>query len=235
MAGAAPPHTRALVRDLRGGLCPGVARIASDGFADFAALTAAGPAAKGMYVGSSGLPNDELPPTGRRFLEWFEKARAGEPPDFTATYTAQATDILLDSIARSDGTRPSVTRELRRTIIEDGILGDIRFDQNGDLVEAAGTIFRLAGRRAIVDRVITVRSASRRGPHSPRSRSRADRKQPDAPPGRLLLGEAEHRSIRRQATASLQPRLGCSLGRPAEALREPPDRTWAHRQDLGRA
>jgi hypothetical protein len=37
----------------------------------------------------------------------------GNPgPDFSAAYGAQAAEILLDAIARSDGTRASVTREL---------------------------------------------------------------------------------------------------------------------------
>jgi branched-chain amino acid transport system substrate-binding protein len=163
-AGAAPPHTGALLRDLRAGLGPGVAFIASDGFADFPALTAAaGPAATGMYVGNYGLPDGKLPPTGRRFLEQFEKARPGlRTPDFSAAYAAQAAEILLDAIGRSNGTRPSVTRELRRTRIEGGILGDLRFDHNSDPVEAPVTIFRMAGKDPVTDRVITVRSASLR-------------------------------------------------------------------------
>jgi ABC-type branched-subunit amino acid transport system substrate-binding protein len=62
---------------------------------------------------------------------------------------------LIDAIARSDGTRKSVTRELFRTRIESGILGEVRFDENGDLVEAPVTIFRIVGNRAVVDRVVT--------------------------------------------------------------------------------
>ena len=50
---------------------------------------------------------------------------------------------MLDAIARSDGTRASVTREVFRTRVEDGILGDIRFDRNGDLVDAPFTFFRI--------------------------------------------------------------------------------------------
>ena len=62
-----------------------------------------------------------------------------------------------------------MTRELRRTSVEDGILGNIRFDENGDLVEAPVTIFRVVGKRrrnsssppefrgAVVDRVIIAR------------------------------------------------------------------------------
>ena len=95
--------------------------------------------------------------------EQFEGARPDlRTPDFSAAYAAHAAEILLDAIARSNGTRRSVTRELRRTRIEGGIHGDIRFDQNGDLVEAPVTIFRVAGKGPVVDRVIMVRSASLR-------------------------------------------------------------------------
>jgi branched-chain amino acid transport system substrate-binding protein len=162
MAGAQPPHTGALLRDLRGGLGRGVALIANDGFASFDEVAAAaGPAARGMYVAYAGVPNGELPPPGRRFLRRFQRTRQGKPgPDFSAAYGAQATEILLDAIARSDGTRSSVTRELRHTRIEDGILGEIRFDENGDLVEAPVTIFRVATNGPVVNLLITVRSAS---------------------------------------------------------------------------
>jgi len=56
-------------------------------------------------------------------------------------------------------------RELHRTTVEDGILGDIRFDENGDLVEGPFTIFRVVGKGrpghvpgAVVDRVIVARA-----------------------------------------------------------------------------
>ena len=116
------------------------------------------------------MPNGELPPAGKRFLEEFEATRAGEPsPSLSAAYAAQAAEILLDAIARSDGTRASVTRELFETTIEDGILGDIKFDENGDPMEAPVTIYRVVGKRdasssddffkgAVFDRVITARA-----------------------------------------------------------------------------
>jgi branched-chain amino acid transport system substrate-binding protein len=162
----------ALIRDLRDALGPEVPLIAGDAFMPSEGLVdLAGPAARGMYLGVYGLPNDELPPTGARFLEEFEAAHGGgATPSYTATYGAQAVEILLDAIARSDGTRSSVNRELRRTTVEDGILGDIRFDANGDLVEGPVTFFRAVGTQrpsAILagsqgyafDRVITARAA----------------------------------------------------------------------------
>ena len=91
---------------------------------------------------------------------------SGAGPDFAAAYGAQAAEIMLDAIARSDGTRASVTREVLRTRVEDGILGDIRFDRNGDLVNAPFTFFRIVGERSseeglhpTVDRVVLARSA----------------------------------------------------------------------------
>jgi branched-chain amino acid transport system substrate-binding protein len=158
-----------LIRDLRAALGPRVPLIAMDGFLlpDF--IEAAGPAAQGMYFGVYGVPNDELPPEGKRFLRAFEAAHGGEPtPDYAAAYGAQAAEIVLDAIARSDGTRASVTRELRRTSVEDGILGDIRFDRNGDLLRGPITIVRVAGkgpgfvpgmRGTVFDRVVDARSA----------------------------------------------------------------------------
>ena len=164
------PNGGALVRDLRARLGPDVAFVAPDYFGPIADLIeAAGPAARGMYYSVYGVPNGELPPAGKRFLEEFEATRAGEPsPSYSAVYAAQAAEILLDAIARSDGTRSSVVQELRRTTVEDGILGDIRFDEYGDLVEGPFTIFRVVGKGrpgllpgdegAVVDRVILARA-----------------------------------------------------------------------------
>jgi branched-chain amino acid transport system substrate-binding protein len=157
-----------LIRDLRAALGPRVPLIGMDGFLIPEFVEAAGPAAKGMYLGVYGIPNDQLPPEGKRFLREFEAAHGGEPTtDYSATYGAQAAEIVLDAIARSDGTRASVTRELRRTSVEDGILGDIRFDRNGDLVRGPVTIVRVTGKGpglvsgvpgTVVDRVVVART-----------------------------------------------------------------------------
>jgi branched-chain amino acid transport system substrate-binding protein len=124
----------------------------------------AGPAALGVHWAYPGADIEVLPPAGKRFLNDL-KARTGKPSQFYTASAAQSAEILLDAIARSDGTRSSVTKELFKTRVENGILGDIRFDKNGDPVEAPVTIWRVvrpssrASKGQAVDRVIYGRAA----------------------------------------------------------------------------
>ena len=153
--------TPALLRDLRARLGPDVTLIGSEDFQPSFAL--AGPAALGMYYAYSGAAPSLLPPAGKRFMKSLE-ARTGNPGEFYTASAAQSADILLHAIARSDGTRASVTRELFKTRVENGILGDIRFDKNGDPVEAPVTIWRIvrpsqAPNGQVADRVVIGRAA----------------------------------------------------------------------------
>ncbi len=51
--------------------------------------------------------------------------------------------MLLDAIARSDGSRASVVDELFRTKVRGGLLGSFGFDRNGDITESPVTILRV--------------------------------------------------------------------------------------------
>jgi branched-chain amino acid transport system substrate-binding protein len=161
LAANVPPGTRALLGDLRAGLGPDVTLIGSEGFYDD--LSPAGQAARGMYVAYPGAAVEVLPREGKRFLKALE-ARTGKPGLFYTADAAQAAEILLDAIARSDGTRPSVTRQLFQTRVKNGLLGNISFDENGDPVEAPVTIYRWAGGKAgfVADRVVMARAAAPR-------------------------------------------------------------------------
>ena len=59
-----------------------------------------------------------------------------------AVYAAQAAEVLLAAIARSDGSRAGVTRAVAATQLGSGLLGPIRFDR-GDLEGAPITILRV--------------------------------------------------------------------------------------------
>jgi DNA-binding SARP family transcriptional activator/ABC-type branched-subunit amino acid transport system substrate-binding protein/streptogramin lyase len=158
IVGLLTPTTARLIRQVRAAVGPDVSVSTPDAFQldDLFKLT--GPAAEGMYVTSYGIPNDRLPPRGKQFMKAFATSRGGDAgPDMAATYGAQATEILLDAIARSDGTRGSVTEELRQTDVRGGILGDVSWDGKGDLRDAPITIFKATNGKFVVDRVVVVR------------------------------------------------------------------------------
>jgi branched-chain amino acid transport system substrate-binding protein len=108
----------------------------------------AGHAAPGMYVHAGARANESLGPAGRRFLRGFAETQPGGtvPNALYVLEAAQATEALLEAIERSDSTRASVTRQLHRLEIENGILGSFGFDENGDMTPATITIFRITGK-----------------------------------------------------------------------------------------
>ena len=133
-----------LLKALRARLGPRATIMAGDGFSAIPdVLERAGRAARGLYVATSELPPDalDLTPAGDRFTRDFGAAAHEE----FALHAAQATEVVLQAIARSDGTRASVLRELRAIRVKDGILGDFRFDRYGDITPAKITIFRVTG------------------------------------------------------------------------------------------
>jgi hypothetical protein len=125
----------------------------------------AGSAARGTYVSIGGLVNERLGRAGKRFLREFGATQPGARVDVAAVYSAQAVELLLDAIARSDGTRASVSSRLRMAHVREGLLGTFAIDGDGDATPAPITIVRLergggadvvaSYEGARVDRVIT--------------------------------------------------------------------------------
>jgi branched-chain amino acid transport system substrate-binding protein len=144
-----------LVRDLRSVLGSRVRLIAPDGFTPivpFAQL--AGPAAEDVTVSFPAVAPERIRGAGRRFVTQFEQA-IGRPVEAYTVAAAQATEVLLDAIARSNGTRKSVTADLLHARVRDGILGSFSFDRNGDTTAGAVTIYRIVNGKPVVFRVIT--------------------------------------------------------------------------------
>jgi DNA-binding SARP family transcriptional activator/ABC-type branched-subunit amino acid transport system substrate-binding protein len=132
-----------VVRELRAQLSPATSILANDGFTPISLLLArAGEAGRGVYVSLNGLTVERLGPAGKRFVHAFAATQPGVDIQPTAVYAAQAAEVLLDAIARSDGTRASVIRQLFRTKVKDGLLGDFTFDENGDISASPVTILR---------------------------------------------------------------------------------------------
>jgi branched-chain amino acid transport system substrate-binding protein len=135
-----------VVRDLRTRLGPAVDLLGPDGLTPLPLLVEqAGSAALGVYVSIAGVVTERLPPGGAQFVQRFGRTQAGAGIEPSAVYAAQATEVLLDAIGRSDGTRPSVVEELFRTRVRGGLLGSFGFDRNGDVTESPVTIVRVRG------------------------------------------------------------------------------------------
>jgi branched-chain amino acid transport system substrate-binding protein len=144
-----------LVKDLRAGLGAGVTLIAPDGFTPISAVVdGAGAAAEGVYVSVAGYPNEKLGPAGKKFVTDFAKFQKSTTVDPYAVYAAQAAVVLLDAIARSDGSRNSVSDQLFKTNVKDGILGSFTLDKNGDTSLRAITVYRIKGGKGPFDRLI---------------------------------------------------------------------------------
>jgi ABC-type branched-subunit amino acid transport system substrate-binding protein/streptogramin lyase len=115
-------------------------------------LDATDGAARGMYVATSDFSRKDigLTPEGRRFMQAYG-------PDVEAGFVleaAEATELVVRAIARSDGTRSSVLRELKASRVREGILGSFRFDRNGDLTPASVAILRITAKDHVLDRVV---------------------------------------------------------------------------------
>jgi ABC-type branched-subunit amino acid transport system substrate-binding protein len=75
------------------------------------------------------IPADHVSGRGADFVSAYT-ARYGAPGLYTV-YAAEAATAIVDAIARSNGTRAGVLRELRRGP-RDGLLGRYAFDAAGD-------------------------------------------------------------------------------------------------------
>jgi hypothetical protein len=137
------PGTADVIAAIRS-TAPSVPIVAMDGFTsvDFA-LQSVGPAARGMIIATPGLPNDHLPPAGTAFVQGFAGPGRSPVVPFSSVYGAQAADVLLDAIARSDGTRSSVARELTRTHIRNGLLGSFTIDPSGDIDPSTFSFYKI--------------------------------------------------------------------------------------------
>jgi branched-chain amino acid transport system substrate-binding protein len=152
VAGLVVNNAGLLIRDLRERLGDGVDVLAADGVAPPALLkAAAGPAAIGVFLTTSGVPTEALPPAGAAFARRFSRTQPGVPVESFSIYAAHAAGVLLDAIARSDGTRGSVTEELFRTRQRDSLTGPVDFDARGDTVQGAVTIVRVTAAKGSHD------------------------------------------------------------------------------------
>jgi len=132
-----------VIADLRAAIGAQVAVLACNGLLPISKLfRQAGAAARGVRMTLPGLTVSALGPAGRHFISQFGATQPGGRVYEAAVYAAQGAMLMLDAIARSDGTRGSVTAKLRATGVARGLVGRVRFDAKGDPTVTPITILR---------------------------------------------------------------------------------------------
>jgi branched-chain amino acid transport system substrate-binding protein len=137
------PRSIRLLTELRRRLGRAVHFMAPDPF-DPGTAVLAGAAAEGMTFSQPGPSNDSLAREGKRFVASFSKRFGGKPTRY-AVDAAQGIGVLLDAIARSDGTRSSVTSNLFKTQVSNGLLGSFGITPTGDTTLNVVAIYRIIG------------------------------------------------------------------------------------------
>lgn len=145
-----------LIKDIRSVLGANFPIIMPDGFTPFSATgQTSGNAANGAYISYPGIPVNALKGAGKTFVNGFKKANGGKLPDPYTAYAAQAAQVLLGAIAKSNGTRADVASKLTSLKVTNGILGNFSIDKNGDTTLGTVTIGRMQGQDAKFVKLIT--------------------------------------------------------------------------------
>jgi branched-chain amino acid transport system substrate-binding protein len=114
--------------------------LAPDGFTAQQTIDESGEAAANMFMSVAGVPIDQFEGQGAEFAEAFAPRIGGDAIDPYAIYGAQAAAIMLEAIANSDGSRPSVIEEMFKVEVEDGYLGSFSINEAGDPQGAEGAV-----------------------------------------------------------------------------------------------
>jgi branched-chain amino acid transport system substrate-binding protein len=96
------------------------------------------PTANGAYFSVAGVGIDQYKGAALKFIDGFKSQLGGKPVDPYAILGAQAAQVLLDAIEKSDGTRASVIDNVFKTKVTNGLIGKFSLNKNGDLSGATG-------------------------------------------------------------------------------------------------
>jgi branched-chain amino acid transport system substrate-binding protein len=120
-----------------------VPMIGSDGFVLSSLFDEAGAdKVEGMYGTAPTLPLSKLGPEGKKFIQDFQKEEQGKNIEVYSIYAAAAATVLLDAIAKSDGSQADIVAKVRETNLDDSVVGPIKFDDNGDVEGGTETVYQ---------------------------------------------------------------------------------------------
>jgi branched-chain amino acid transport system substrate-binding protein len=96
------------------------------------------PNARGAFFSVAGVGIDKYKGAALKFINGFKSRLGGKAVDPYAILGAQAAQVMLDAIEKSDGTRGDVVDKIYATKVTDGLIGSFSFNKNGDLSGAKG-------------------------------------------------------------------------------------------------
>jgi branched-chain amino acid transport system substrate-binding protein len=122
-----------VIKDIRAVLGSKFPILMPDGFTPFSATgKTSGNASNGAYISYPGIPVKSLKGAGAKFVAGFTKQNNRKLPDPYSAYAAQAAQVMLGAIAKSNGTRSDVTSKLFNLQVTNGVLGNFSINKNGD-------------------------------------------------------------------------------------------------------
>jgi branched-chain amino acid transport system substrate-binding protein len=100
------------------------------------------PNANGAFFSVAGVGIDQYKGAALKFIDGFKGQLGGKPVDPYAILGAQAAQVLLDAISKSDGSRSSVIDNVFKTKVTNGLIGSFSLNKNGDLSGATGAALK---------------------------------------------------------------------------------------------
>jgi branched-chain amino acid transport system substrate-binding protein len=127
-----------------------------DGFTTQSTIDEAGAAnAAGLYASIAGVPTDQLTGAGATFVTDFDNAYHPDVLDPYVPYGAAATQVLVNAIQASDGTRASIASHLFGVKVTGSVLGNFTIDKNGDTNQGSMTVDIAKGGKLVTYKVLT--------------------------------------------------------------------------------
>jgi branched-chain amino acid transport system substrate-binding protein len=145
-----------LIKDLRAGN-PNAKLVAPDGFSSFSdTIKDGGDASNGMYISIAGQPYKSLPAAGKKFAVDFGKVIHKTPANVNpySNYGATAMIVVLDAIAKSNGTRASVASHFYNASFANTPIGNFKLNANGDTNAGVISIYQIKGSNAPFSKLI---------------------------------------------------------------------------------
>ncbi|RQZ21587.1 branched-chain amino acid ABC transporter substrate-binding protein [Burkholderia sp. Bp9017] len=96
-----------------------------------------------MFCAQGGAPLDSLP-DGKRFRSRFRSAFGADVDTYAPSFYA-ATLVVADAMQKANSTSPEVYSKVMRERSFGSMLGPVKFDAQGDWVDAPVTVYKLSG------------------------------------------------------------------------------------------